>query len=113
MSQHYFKTTHQGRPITITLGFDRPLQGYFCTVERNDAAGEDDAYLYCNLDDPTLSRHTGMAETVDYFDALLMARGFTVPRAMIAEVERDGVLNVGNRRVWYDAAGAVSSAPGM
>ena len=111
MPQHYFSTSLQGRSVTITLGWDRPLQGYFCTVARNDAEGDEDAYVYSNLDDHALNSRTGLSESLDYFDALLMARGLTVPRAMMAEVERDGMFNVGNRHVWYDREGIKSPGP--
>lgn len=80
MSQHYFSTHHQGRMVTITLGWACPLQGYFCTVERNDAEGDEDAYVYSILYDDALDSRTGLAESLDYFDALLMARRMTVPR---------------------------------
>lgn len=88
MSKHYFTTTHQGRPIT--LGFDRPLQGFFCTVERDDAGDHENAYLHCNLADLALAKVTGMADSVDHFDALLMARRFNVSRAMLAENDEAG-----------------------
>jgi hypothetical protein len=109
MSRHYFSTHHQGRMVTITLGGACPLQGYFCTVERNDAEGDEDGYVYSILYDDALDSRTGLAESLDYFDALLMARRMTVPRALIAEVERDRALNVGNRHVWYDQNGVVKT----
>ena len=36
-----------------------------------------------------------------------MARGFSVPRAVIAGAALDRALNVDNRHVGYDAAGSV------
>jgi hypothetical protein len=123
MSQHLYCTTHLGQPVEITMGWDRPLQGYFMVVTRlttaEGAAGGldegsedsedegDDAIVYSNLDDPELAVWGGLPPTVDHFRTKLDALGLQVPAAMLEAVERDGWLNVGNHQVVYDADGRV------
>ena len=109
MSQHYFASSIEDRPVKIVLGWDRPLQGYFCFVERMDPKPGEAEYVYSNLEDRALARRMGFASSIDYFDEKLQAMGITVPRAMIAEVERDGALNVGNRYVRHEAEGTGTS----
>lgn len=29
MSRHYFKTEYQGKSVTVLMGYDRPLGGFF------------------------------------------------------------------------------------
>jgi len=40
MSQHSFTTTLQGRPVVVVVGYDRPLRGFFCFVEKCDAVDD-------------------------------------------------------------------------
>jgi len=49
MSQHYFETTYANRPVTVTLGWDRPLGHFFMFIEKNDAAEDEVEILYSNL----------------------------------------------------------------
>ena len=55
MSRHCFDTSHKGFPITVVLGWDRPMQYFFLTIEKpaeliDDAMQvEDDRFLYSNL----------------------------------------------------------------
>ena len=54
MSQHYFSTTYQDRPITVLAGWDRPLSQHFMVIEHDDAdddTSDKDIYLYSNLHD--------------------------------------------------------------
>lgn len=127
MSQHQVETvTKDGQGVTVTLGWDRPLGGYFALVEkkavklvagaaqtqlRSDAAedgeGDESPYVYCNLDDPELLDSYGMSPDLDYFVGVLGQLGIAVPGTMLDEVRRDGEVNAGNRYVLYDAAGSV------
>jgi len=109
MSQHYFPTSYEGRSVTVVVGFDRPLRGFFCFVERNDAdeAGEEQ-FVYSNLEDPKLAHCMGMARTLKHFEKRLADLGFEVPRSMFAEAEADQRFNVGNRCAWHDATGVVA-----
>lgn len=51
MSRHYFETTYKDHPVTVFLGWDRPLGHYFLVIEKQvdfvdpDVTGFDDQYL--------------------------------------------------------------------
>lgn len=102
MSQHVFKTRHEGFPVTVIMGWDRPLHYFFLVIERDDAGDDEEAFLYSNLNEPT---PFGMS--LDYYQGVLARLGIGVPRQMLVEVARDGRENVGNRRVDYRPDGAV------
>ena len=96
MSQHHFITGHAGRPITIVIGFDRPLRGFFCFVERNDCEDRDE-FAYSNLEDPKLIGTMGMSKTLKHFEKRLADLGLSVPQSMFDESRRHRLGNVGNR----------------
>ena len=96
MSRHSFDTVCDGRPVQVVMGWDRPLQYVFMSVERLD---EPDEYLYSNLDDEHAKNDVG------YFLAKLNALGITVPASMIVEVVADRANNVGNRVVVHTMDG--------
>lgn len=98
MSQHIFSSSQHGKPIDITLGWDRPLQYFFMTVE-NGVTGD---ILYSNLDDPA----TFGGVDLEYYRGILSELGYSVPLKMLAEVAADRVTNAGNRFVKYLAADA-------
>lgn len=94
MSQHVFRTTDRvGQLVTVTLGYDRPLDYVFCTVFRE---GEEDAPLYTNLDDEDAGTHL---QEVSYYRSVLEGLGIDVPETMFEEVESDQANVVGNRFV--------------
>ena len=109
MSQHHYACTWQGRPISVLMGWDRPLQGFFMVIEFDDAGDEDDEeawLLYSNLNDSDLTP-TGMSRSCGYFQEKLAVLGVSVPTQMIEAIERDGQDNTGNKEVWYDHKGRV------
>ena len=103
MSQHYFSTSHQDRPVTVVIGYDRPVRGFFCFVERDDA--DDEEFVYYNLDDPKLSGTMGMAKSLKYFEKRLSDLGLAVPQSLFVQAELDQRGNVGNRCAWHQANG--------
>ncbi len=113
MSQHHWETSVAGKRLAVLMGWDRPLQGFFCVVreltEKNaspeDVDGEEDLYLYCNLDDPALTRTMGMSPSLDYFAEKLLSFGIQVPAEMMEGIWIDQVLNEGNRCAVYDENG--------
>ena len=107
MSQHYFETSFQGKPATITMGWDRPLQGHFLLVETDDPGAEEE-FIYSNLFDPALLEFGGLPPSLDYFKAKLTELGLNVPEPMVREIELDAINNVGNRHVWYDQLGNIA-----
>src|SRR6184192_2861709 len=101
MSQHFFHTQHEGRPIRVLTGSDRPLQGHFLVIEYLDT----DEMLYSNLDDPVIVACDGLPRTMSYFLVLLQELGVSVPRNIIDAVQLDQLANAGNRQVEYDGHG--------
>ena len=96
MSQHIFRTVDgNGIAVTVTLGYDRPLDFVFCTVM--DAQDEP---IYTNLDDDDAGTHQ---QDIDYYRPLLTRLGIEVPEVMFAEVESDQTNVVGNRVVDHTA----------
>jgi hypothetical protein len=94
MSQHVFRTTDRvGQPVTVTVGYDRPLDYVFCTVFHD---GEEDAPFYTNLDDEYAGTRL---QEVNYYRSVLESLGIEVPETMFAEVESDQANVVGNRFV--------------
>ena len=94
MSQHILSTTtSRGRKVTVTLGYDRPLDYVFCTVM--DADGE---VLYSNLSDEMAGTDL---QDVDYFKPVLRQLGIDAPDAVFTEVKSDQALRIGNRVEHY------------
>lgn len=103
MSQHTYPSTYKGQPITILMGWDRPLQGFFMVIELEKVEG----CVYCNLDDPLLSSVGGLPDSLGHFTDKLDELGLSVPHNMIQQIELDAAANLGNRHVLYDAVGNV------
>ena len=93
MSQHVFKTTLDGEPVSVLLGWDRPLAYFVLGVEQLSEKN-DGIYLYSNLDDPG-----AVNCSLDYFRQKLSELGISVPESMFIEAESDRKRNVGNRLV--------------
>ncbi|HET9645425.1 MAG TPA: hypothetical protein VFP68_19180 [Burkholderiaceae bacterium] len=105
MSQHRFQTTYQGDPVSVLMGWDRPLQGFFLVI----AAICRDGYVYSNLEDRALRQCFGLPPALDYFLGKLSEFGIEVPSRMIDEIKADADKDVGNRYVVYDCAGNIKS----
>ncbi|USR37588.1 hypothetical protein L1F06_012865 [Ectopseudomonas hydrolytica] len=98
MSQHRFDTVHKGFPITVILGWDRPMKHFFLIIKKppeliDDAARvEDDDYLYSNLHERNPFNHD-----LDYYREVLRHFQILVPESLFTEVQRDLENNTGNR----------------
>lgn len=103
MSQHCYQSTYQGQPITILMGWDRPLQGFFMVIHEE----EKEDYVYTNLEDPTLFSCSGFPHSLDHFQQKLIELRLSVPALMIQEIKKDAVANMGNRYVIYEHDGSV------
>lgn len=119
MSQHLFSTTHNGECITVMMGWDRPMQGYFLIIERDldlgdeamnlddpDLENEDDncqddfdLYVYCNLYDPCLKG--GITKDFGYYYEKLKELNIEVPTELLENVYQDAGENAGNKFVNY------------
>ncbi len=96
MSQHIFETTNaKGARVTVTMGYDRPLDYVFCTV-----MAENDDIIYSNLDDDDAG--TDQRE-VNYYRPVLEKLGVHVPESVFREVVSDQLRRVGNREVTHVA----------
>lgn len=107
MSQHIYSTVCLDRPVSVLVGWDRPLQGFFMVVEFEDS--QDDEYAYCNLEDLDLLEFSGLPPTFDFFAEKLQLLGIKLPELIVQELEMDRRSNAGNRRVVYDMNGEVKS----
>jgi len=98
MSQHwFFCTTEKHGEVGVLAGWDRPLQGFFLTIELVkglDGKDSEDEFLYSNLDD-TVSHPKAFGP----FDEVLARFGIKIPEQMRKEIVRDGVMNTGNKYV--------------
>lgn len=106
MSQHLFRMDHpKYGHLEVMAGWDRPLQGFFMSIELLDAPeDEDNCYLYSNLDDENLPIG-GFARSFDYFLPILQRLEINLPAEMIADIESDGRANMGNKqRNWRATA---------
>ena len=107
MSQHHFETHHKGLPITVMLGWDRPLRYFFMTIRKpaelidSTMKVEDEEFLYSNLHEEDPFGHG-----LDYYRAVLGHFHIDVPSSMFTEVQKDYAGNVGNRVVKHEADGS-------
>jgi hypothetical protein len=96
MSQHIFETeTREGITVTITVGYDRPLDFVFCTVTT-----QEDEVIYSNLDDDDAGTYQ---QDVDYYRDILERLELVVPSVVFEEVRADQLGHVGNRVVIHQA----------
>ncbi len=95
MSQHHFEGTQDGKPVTVTMGYDRPLDYVFCTVV--DAAGET---IYCNLED---AKAGVTQQDVGHYRGVLAESRIAVPESMFVETAKDQAGRVGNKNVIHKA----------
>jgi len=95
MSQHYFETTRAGAPVTVLLGWDRPMQCYFLTVE------DPQCIVYSYLGEKDAFRHD-----LEYYLEKLNELKIDVPLTMFEQASYDGMFNEGNRRLVYEADGS-------
>lgn len=85
----------EGMRVTVTMGYDRPLDYVFCTV-----MAESDEILYSNLDDENAGTEQ---QDVEYFRAALEKLGITIPESVFREVASDQRRRVGNRVMRHPA----------
>lgn len=91
MSQHILTTESDGQPVTVFLGYDRPLNYVFCAVMDNNGD-----VLYSNLEDKDAGTEQ---QSVNYYRPFLEDLGITVPDEIFRQVALDQLRRVGNRTV--------------
>ena len=100
MSQHYFESIYQKRPIEILMGWDQAAQGYYMVIEWSDEDDDDLIYLYHHNQDEDLP--DPYPDTLAPFLGRLAVLGITIPSAMLQGVLADGASNVGNRTEYHN-----------
>ena len=109
LSRHFFSAHYAGTPVTVILGWDRPLGHFFMVIESavESASGllggedEEDGLLYSNLNE---SEPFGLG--LDHFRGVLARLGIQVPEEMFVQVWQDHATNIGNRDVRYQPDGS-------
>jgi hypothetical protein len=100
MSQHYFFTQHQGEPIKVFMGYDKPLDGYFMVIEKEEDSDnddeDDDGLLYSNL-----FEEYSHPNNLDGYLAVLKTMNIVVPQQMLDEIKQDFLHRVGNKVVYH------------
>ncbi|CAN7772628.1 hypothetical protein [Caballeronia sp. LjRoot31] len=99
MTQRSLKTTIADRPVTVQMGWDARLQYHFMVIDFDDS--DDDEPLYSNLSDES----AGLAGQLKYFAKKARSFGIEIPQAMLAKLQTDEALNLGNATSTFDAAG--------
>src|SRR6218665_2715933 len=105
MSRHIIRTCHEGLPVMVIAGYDRPLRELFLHVIR-EASGSApteaaETFVYDSLDEPQKD-WTDINTVTDALTRL----GIEVPQNMIEQICLDQCFNVGNRVVEHPAAEA-------
>lgn len=96
MTQRTLRTAVNGRAITVLMGWDKFLQYHFMVIETLD----DDELLYSNLHD----EDAGLNGRLSYFAKKARSFGIELPLAMLAKLQADEALNIGNATSTFDAA---------
>ena len=94
MSQHFYKTNYQNRPVEVVMGWDRPLQEYFLWIRYLDKKQQ--SFLWHNLDYDIALRYE-----LNTFLNVLAGFNIQIPLAMIEDVQKDGEQNMGNKEKHY------------
>lgn len=100
MSRHHVRLMHQGQPVLVVAGYDRPLRELFLQVflcQESGPAGEDDI-VYDSLHEPALD-WTVIGTLTEKINAL----GIFVPEELIEAVYLDQRFNAGNIVVRHHA----------
>lgn len=105
MSQHHFRSTHNGRPVLVVAGWDRPLQYVFMTVNYVDRGESGAEFLYSNLDDENAL--TNLTDS-EYFLDVLNSLNIQTPTAMWEAIYVESILGGSNRQVEYEMDGTVA-----
>ena len=97
-------------PISVMIGWDRPLNYFFLVIEGDeqfpelkeddDEDDEFDGTIYS-----TLFEERPFSTTLEDIKQKLLQFEITIPEAMFKQAQSDCVLNVGNRFVKYNNDG--------
>ena len=100
MSQHIFETEHDGGLRKVFAGWDRPLQGFYMTIENTTPDEDtDEVFIFNNL--VLKDSHP----TFEPFIHALVDLGLVIPKEMIDEIVADGKVDIGNKVVEHSNEG--------
>jgi len=86
-------------PVRISIGWDRPLQGYVLDVENlSKDFGDSERVLYTNLNESPEGSHPA---TLGPFLSRLAQLGIELPERMRSELQADRINDAGNRVLQY------------
>ena len=93
MSQHFFNTTYQEKPVIVLIGYDRPMQGFFMVIDYS-SGDEEEGYIYSNL----FEEETHPNDLGNY-QVKLEELGIRITDEMFKELEFDQINRIGNKTV--------------
>lgn len=99
MTQRTLKTKIADRDVTVQMGWDARLQYHHMVIDFVDS--EDDEPLYSNLSD----EEAGLQGGLTYFAKKARSFGIEIPQTMLAKLQADEALNLGNATSAFDVAG--------
>lgn len=97
MTQRILKTSIKEQEATVLMGWDRTLQYYFMVIDllgNKDEPLLEDEPLYSNLNDDNAK--TNIKDNLSYFVKKARSFDIEIPKEMIAKLQADKVLNLGN-----------------
>jgi hypothetical protein len=95
MSQHILKTEHEGKPVQLIIGWDRPLRQFFYSLQDLSPGAEDPVL------GTSMMLNQSELHSLDPIIEDLKELGITPPAKMLEEVQADAANNVGNRIEQY------------
>lgn len=91
MSQHKFSRNINGQHFQVQMGWDSPLQWFYCVIIKN---GDEDNPYYSNLDEEN--------RDIYYYQYICEMGGIKLPEGIIEEILSDQNGNVTGREVNWD-----------
>ncbi len=103
MSRHTFETNYKGEKIQVVAGWDRPLQGFFMTIEKITASDNDaDNFILDNI-----IEENPYPQSFAPFIRVLTELNIAIPAQMIDEIIADSTANIGNKDVLHCLNGGI------
>ncbi|WP_298435008.1 hypothetical protein [Ottowia sp.] len=103
MSRHITRSRHDGKPVLVVAGYDRPLGELFLHIirEASDTASREavETFVYDSLDEPQKDW-----TDINILADTLTGLGVQVPASLLEQIYLDQIFNVGNRFVEHPAA---------
>lgn len=94
MSRHTFIETNNDRKLEVTMGYDRPMDYYFMTIEDLKKQSKGPKLIYSNLNEKN-----AFQKDLELYKTVLIKHDIIVPNEMLEEVLLDGKVKAGNKMV--------------